>query len=301
METDRALQSLHTRYPGEIGTQIGHGGEARVYEMTAGRVLRVHHSPPAHPLSVLSALYDEMRTPALPFALPQIIEHGEVDGCEYSIDARIPGKPLIEVLLELRGDERRRALDAYLAAATMIASIEMRRPYFGEIIRDGAIQTTAWREFLHARVERSVALMHDDLRVDVPSFETALAETHRALGALPEPAHALVHGDYFPGNVLVGNDLTVTGVIDFGPLTVIGDPMMAVASAVIFLETTRRAFDPEDAAYLTQRLVDAHGEGAHEMLRAYRGFYAIRLSNSKPHDEHLYGWCLRSLAALAGR
>lgn len=293
------IDALRARFPSEIGAQIGHGGEARVYEMTGDRVLRVYHSPPANPISVLAAFYDEIGGQVRGFALPRIIEHGELDGAPYSIDARMPGRPLIEALLDLRGDDRRRALDAYLVVAEGISSINVRRRDFGEILRDDAIRTATWREYLHARVEKSVARMRDDLVADVPLFPAVLAETHRILEALPEPSPVLVHGDYFPGNVLVGDDLSITGVIDFGPLTVIGDPMLDVASAVIFLEATREAFDPRDSVYLTERLVARDGSGVIETLRAYRAFYALRLSNSKLEgDEHLYGWCVRSLSSL---
>jgi aminoglycoside phosphotransferase (APT) family kinase protein len=109
----------------------------------------------------------------------------------------------------------------------------------------------------------------------------------------------LVHGDYFPGNVMIGEDDTVSGVIDFGALTVIGDPIMDIASAVIFLEATREAYDPADVGYLTRRLIDQRGETVIDALRTYRGFYAIRLSNSRSQDQHLYGWCVQALAGLA--
>src|SRR4029079_841469 len=115
--------ALRARFPGEVGARIGHGGEADVYEMHGDRVLRWYHSPPARPLATLSTFYDEIQSPALPFALPRIIEHGTIEGRAYSIDARIPGRPLMEALLALRGADRRRALDSYLAAAHQIASV----------------------------------------------------------------------------------------------------------------------------------------------------------------------------------
>ena len=292
------IDALHARFGEEIGARIGHGGEADVYAMSGDRVLRVYHSPPHHPLGVLAAFYDEMVGHGCSYALPRILDHGEIDGREYSVDVRIPGRPLIDALLDLRGDDRRRGLDAYIDGAREIASIPVQRPYFGEIVRDAPIRASTWGQFLHTRIDECVAAMRGDLVADVPGFDAVLAEAHRILDGLSVKASCLVHGDYFPGNVMIGDDLAVSGVIDFGPLTVMGDPMMDIASAVIFLETTRRAFDPADAEYLRLRLVARHGASILDTLRAYRAFYAIRLSNSKGQDDHLYGWCVRSLRTL---
>jgi aminoglycoside phosphotransferase (APT) family kinase protein len=39
----------------------------------------------------------------------------------------------------------------------------------------------------------------------------------------------LVHGDYFPENVMVADDGRVCGVIDFSALTVIGDADLSIS------------------------------------------------------------------------
>ena len=292
--------ALRRRFGDQLGEQIGHGGEARVYALRDDRVLRVFHGPRGD-LVPLAAFYDEIAGAQLPFVLPQMLEHGVLDGLRYSVDVRIPGRPLMDALLELRGERRLRALDSYLAGAELIASIAVDRPYFGEVTRDDPVRAATWSAFLQARIDQSLASMRPHLKADVASLDDALAGVRRQFDALSFGGPArLVHGDYFPGNVMIGDNDAVTGVIDFGALTVMGDPMMDVASAVVFLEATRDAFDPLDVGYLTQRLFDQRGPAVLDVLRAYRGFYAIRLSNSKLEgDEHLYGWCVRSLEAFA--
>ena len=55
-------------------------------------------------------------------------------------------------------------------------------------------------------------------------------------GIDPHPPKALVHGDYFPGNLLMSERLEVSAVIDFSVFTLVGDPLLDAACAVVFLE-----------------------------------------------------------------
>jgi hypothetical protein len=155
----------------DASRRIGHGGEATVYAIGDDRVLRIFHEPRAE-LEYLAAFYDEIAGTPLPFALPRVIDHSVMDGVAYSVDARIPGRPLMDAMLEMRGERRRRALDSYLLAAEQIASITMKRPYFGEVVRDRPVRADTWREFLHARIDRSLETMRVHLEADVPSSPT---------------------------------------------------------------------------------------------------------------------------------
>ncbi len=112
---------------------------------------------------------------------------------------------------------------------------------------------------------------------------------------MPPPEKLLVHGDYFPGNVLVGDDLRVSGVIDFGPLTVIGDPMLDLASAVIFLEVARPGYTPADTDFVRDRIAARTGPAIDDAITTYRAWYAIRFSPYRDDDANLYNWCVTSL------
>jgi len=139
------------------------------------------------------------------------------------------------------------------------------------------------------------------LAAEVAGFDDVLTAVRQRIAALqPHGERRLVHGDYFPGNVMIGDDLAVSGVIDFGTLTVMGDTAMDVVSAIIFIEVVP-AGDPEDAAYLTARAVRTRGAGFVELMRAYRAYYALRLAPyAEADDARLYAWCARTLEAVGG-
>ncbi len=280
--------------------RIGRGGDATVYALSDNRVLRVLHSP-ASPIGRIASFYDELAGQDPGFALPRVIEHGVIDGTAYSIDRLIPGRPLIDVLPELSGDRRHTALDSYLDAADAIATLRIERPLYGEILADPPMQRSTWTEFLLDRADAALAKSSGRLAADVANVDAVIATVRRHLASLdPHCERRLVHGDYFSGNVMMGDDLAVSGVLDFGTLTVMGDTAMDVVSAIIFMEVIP-ARDPEDATYLTARAVRARGARFVEHLRAYREYYALRLAPyAEADDPRLYAWCVRTLVERDG-
>lgn len=278
--------------------RIGHGGDAMVYALSGDRVLRVLHSPTS-PIARIASFYDELSGQDPGFALPRVLEHGEIDGTSYSIDRLIPGRPLIDILPELAGDRRRAALDSYLDAADAIGRLRIERPLYGEILADPPLQRSTWTEFLLDRADAALAKSSGRIAADVAEFDDVVAAVRQRIAVLPaDGERRLVHGDYFPGNVMIGDDLAVSGVLDFGTLTVMGDTAMDVVSAIIFIEVVP-AGNADDAAYLTTRAVRRRRSGFVDLLRAYRAYYALRLAPyAEADDPRLYAWCVRSLSAV---
>jgi Ser/Thr protein kinase RdoA (MazF antagonist) len=69
---------------------------------------------------------------------------------------------------------------------------------------------------------------------------------------VPRCGKPLVHGDYFPENVMVADDGRICGVIDFGALTLIGDADVDLACAVLNL-TGMAGVTPEDRRIALKR------------------------------------------------
>ena len=286
---------IPARFRPEVIRRVGHGGEAVVYELTDARALRVYHGLP-HGAPHIAAFYRSIAAgPKTPFALPEIIEQGEADGVHYSVDRLIPGRPLHELMTTLTGDDRARALASYTDAAFEIASLPPPDGDYGEPLRDNdSVRAPSWREYLLRRMRRCLD-SSPWLPADVPHLDAIVTTLERRIAAIPEPKKLIVHGDYFPGNVLVGDDFTVSGVIDFGPLTVVGDPMLDLASAVIFLEVARPGYTPADTTYVRDRIAARTGPAIDDAITTYRAWYAIRFAPYRDDDANLYRWCVESL------
>ena len=269
-----------------------------MFELTGGRALRLYHGAP-HGAPEIAWFYREIGRGRPSFALPEILEQGEVDGVFFSVDRLIPGRALHELLPVLAGSDREKALASYTDAVFEIASLPFARDEYGELLRDAdSIQATTWTAYLLARMR--VALDAAPwLADDVRAFDSIVEKLTERIEGLPPSSKVLVHGDYFPGNVLISDDLRVSGVIDFGPLTVMGDQMLDVASALMFLEVVRPGYVEADTEFVRNRLVARVGRGLLDAVTTYSGWYAIRFSPYREDDANLYQWCVSTLQRVA--
>lgn len=220
----------------QLGTSrellLGEGGEAKVYALDQSHVVRLHE-PGASVEGAMArkALLDEITAGSshLWFAVPEVLEVDTLLGHTYSVERRIPGVSLLDALRTADEPTRSQLVSRYMDAAWATGDITLVRPSFGEVSAEDAVECDTFGDYLCERARRSLAdspLSHVDAR--------SLAD---ALGEPVEPP-ALVHLDFFAGNVMADGD-EVTGVIDFGYSTIIGDQRLNPVAAAVHLVSPR--------------------------------------------------------------
>jgi Ser/Thr protein kinase RdoA (MazF antagonist) len=197
------------------GAFLGSGAEAQAYALDGRRVARVHGLGVAeddvrHRASLLSELAGSAG--AVPFAIPRVLEIAAVEDRLVSIETRLPGRALSEVLGEASADQRAGLIRAYLDAAARIGDLQLERPWYGDLCNRDPIRTATFREYLRERARKSLAAAGPDF---------AAVDADELAAALPAPSiPALVHLDAFPGNMLAEGG-SITAVLDFldSPIT----------------------------------------------------------------------------------
>ena len=277
---------------------LGAGAESRVYALSDDLVLRVYRGAAGRTIRERKALLTALPRDAVSFALPEIVREGSVGGTAYTVERRLRGRSLDAALADLRGDARTNAWRNYLDAAGAIARLTIEGDEFGETTGWGGapLREGTWTGFLLASIDRSLCKRRDTLTRDVRGFETALDRVRQRIVALGEPAErVLVHGDFYPQNVMVDDGGRVTGVIDFGGNTLLGDQRMDVASAAIFAAIPQvPEADERDAAFVMDEVCRRYGAGLSDVVEAYRGYYAIHFSGGSQD----YAWCVNVLRAI---
>ena len=268
-------------------TLLGAGGEARVYALKDARVVRIMHEGAAlADAEQRASLVAEIKTGAQhsAFQVPSVDRVQAWNGRVFSIEPRLSGQPVSQLLKTMSGTDRSNLLIDYLNVARQIRSISLNRSGYGPVRQESSLSTTGWKEFLRARLEWSLVRCPTDLR-------PAVAATLEV--GLPEPAHpALVHMDYFPANVLAEGS-TVTAVLDFGPSTIMGDARMDAWSAVAYLdgELSPNATDADRRLamrWLVEHELADQYPSVKRWLAAYWSFAT--------DDQALMRWCRRILA-----
>lgn len=288
---------------------LGQGGEAWVYALDADRVLRVFKGDKPEEAAERAAFFARLAQFRFPFAVPELLESGEIDGTFYTIERRLAGRPLNQFLLTLLPGSaaRRTVLQNFLDAIEALATARWERAKptvdsepkgdFGEVFGRDQVRGATWPEFLRRRVEGVLTGSASYLIADVPDLPALRARFDTDLESLPPiPTPYLVHGDYYPANVLIGDALSLTAVIDFSRLTVAGDPDLDRAAAYLFLDSriTPEA-DDTDRAFVREQLLATRGEGLLQKFTVYQTYYALLFSDCLLSDPNTYYWCVQFL------
>jgi putative membrane protein len=280
---------------------LGTGGESEVFALDDLRVLRLYrqrHEAPQQSVGQLRALYASWTGRDVGVELPMILDAGERNGRPYSIDRRFSGRPFSPWLAQAEPGERRSALLSFLDATARLGELPSPMPGFARLIGPDAPAEFATAAELARNMLLGPALSsRAQLARDLPNVADVWERLQADLNER-QVSPVLVHGDVCPPNAYLSlgpDGPVVTGLGDFSPHTVHGDPMMDVTGAVAFLELEPYAAAAEDAAWLEIVAVERWGAETSHWIDVYRRFYGFYFSNALEFDPALYGWCLRQL------
>jgi hypothetical protein len=200
-----------------------------------------------------------------------------------TIETRLPGRPLAQVLSTSTGSNRESLIVRLLECAHAMQRLRVERAWYGDLCDDAPVRAASYRDYLRDRAAESLAYAG-------PPLIAVSAESLAA--ALPEPAvPSFVHLDLYAGNVLI-EDNQVTAVVDFGSVPIVGDARLDPLSAAAYL-----------TPYITPTATDTDRHVAREWLQA-RGllpllepvsrWLAARWSHATT-DVKLHAWCRGTL------
>ncbi len=278
---------------------LGLGGESMVFALDEPRVLRVPRGQPAPTLEGRQAFLADLEG-KLPFRTPLILEIG-LDHA-YTIEARLPGRSMLDVLRELRGPVRARAWRSYITAVDAIGTIPRPDPVYRQILASDPIEAATWPDFIAACMAGAAQRNRATIEREIGDADRIAAQAIALTADLErEPPKVLVHGDVFPGNVMMDDAGAVTAVIDFGYFTVAGDPTLDLAAAYLPLEMLD-VCGPDDIEVVRDLMVQRHGAGIEAAIRCHRAYFALFMAdpaNAAEPYPRLYRWSLTNMAKLA--
>ena len=279
---------------------LGQGGESHVYALDSERVLRIYHEgvSPEY-LRRRHDLYDRLRAASLSFEVPEVERVEVIEGTCCTVEKRMRGRDFEQALPALSGSARQKAMKSYLCVSGQIGEVRFPESPFGERLASSPIQATSWPSFLLARTQRTLEESRPDVEEDVPQFKSVwrfFQQELRIVEGMEEKR--LVHGDLYPGNVFMDEEYNICGVGDFSYTTLVGDPRLDAAGAVVFLELSE-GYRETDTAFLLDLLVREHGAEIKRIVRLYRLYYSFFFSYCKPSDRKTYDWCIGNLKGCA--
>jgi putative membrane protein len=278
---------------------IGEGLESRVYALSDELVLRLGRSgvptPDQHRLKVfLDGIADH-----LPFATPRIVELGPKG--QWRIERRLPGGSLLTRLRRLSDDRRDEALRNYVSAADALGGVRFEHLPYGHLLARNPVTAPDWHAFLRETLSHFVSRNRLTIAHEVGDpYRLHDLAADMIVGLPRDPPKALVHGDYFPGNVMVGPDLKVTAVLDFGHYTIVGDAILDLAVSYLTLELIEETA-AQDARFVHEVVRERHGDAIAAACRFYRAWLAFSMADPahgrQPYP-HMFRWAVTMLRLL---
>ncbi|MGF6884893.1 aminoglycoside phosphotransferase (APT) family kinase protein [Nocardia sp. GAS34] len=252
-----AEQQLLTDYGLAGATPLAEGTQARVWALGTDRVLKVYPNPDqqAH-LEILAEFYQRLDTSAVSWAVPRIRSVTRHDELLATVEDRIPGTTMDT---HARDAEDPQLEQLYLHTVRQLATVRLDPPLGRRRLFPAPADpadTGDWNAFVTALITAKWPAVAPILRQDVPDIDTRLTQLLDRFTGRYDGPEAVVHGDLYPGNILMTDHETVTGVIDFGTFTLIGDPLYDLAAACGFW----RMYEPDHHA-ARDRLLAAAATG----------------------------------------
>ena len=298
-ETER--EALLRRFGLSEADRLHHGMEAQVYALGPDQVLKLYPSPGRlADLLTLRDFYAALDRSALPYVLPAIRQVTvEGDFCA-SIEPRLPGAPMSALLPGLDRARMDDLLQAYLAAVLALGRLPPPPGLERYLLFDPAnlsrFADGDFHHFLDRFLTHRLAQTEATFRRDVRDFDAKLRSLRAILARPYTGSLRVVHGDFFPGNLLVDVAGRVTALLDFGCMTLLGDPLFDLATACVFFDM----YD-ELKANLRERLlamaVEQAGAQARGKLARYVLIYSLLTANAYSPDcaDGHYRWCVDNL------
>jgi aminoglycoside phosphotransferase (APT) family kinase protein len=295
-------------WAGELGKvgltvtgQLGAGMDGAVFALADGSVAKVWTRQEPAALARLRDFYAQLDRSGLPFATPLIHEIRSVAGAPVTVERHLQGQPLSTYVTERVSDTTtkqamRTFIDVLAAlrevpvpgAATALAVMDEPEPF-----STGPDDT--WPAALEGLVCRRVDAFRSPLRRAVADLDTLLDDVVARLRRLPDTERSVIHGDLCTPNLLVSANLDVVSVLDWGYLSMVGDPAFDASLAAGFFDMyggDARAIDET----LTRWVVDEFDYPV-ELLALYRVTYALAGAcayDPDGRDGH-FAWCVDQL------
>lgn len=225
----------------------------------------------------------------LPYRTPLIHELHRPARYWVTVEAELPGVPLYKAAPEFGSPEWSRTRDCVVEVLGELSQVEPPTVLRQLTVMDESTSFRpdgdTWTDALAALVSRRVERFGDQLRAVVDDFDAKLGKLLVLLSAVKEPGARLVHGDVTAGNILVDEQLRPVTLLDFGMLTMAGDPVIDAAAAGSLNEIWSPRVREVEAAFDDAFVVNQLGYDREQLL-LYRCIHSILIGNI--HDEDPY-------------
>ncbi|MFI8684593.1 aminoglycoside phosphotransferase family protein [Rossellomorea sp. NPDC077527] len=301
MNQDKSKQLLLDRFQLSQADFLGSGMEAEVYALGHDRILKVYNDQSDFKKQEsLRDFYSKIDTSQLSYELPYIHDIFVEEGKLVTIEKRINGRDMQSKLPGMTYDEQTNMMKAYLQANMALQSVQGNSTIEGfQLFRDSRVlldHMDNWFDLLSETIVLKQLELKPYFMRDVQDYEGKMKLVMERLAAGYNGEYSIIHGDFYPGNILINENHKITGVIDFGMLTMYGDYLFDVAIGWVCLDMYNQLNTDLTERYL-EIILSSLGEGVKKDLYFYVLIFSLMTANlySPTCEDGHYQWCVEKL------
>ncbi|MEK5216181.1 aminoglycoside phosphotransferase family protein [Psychrobacillus sp. FSL H8-0487] len=280
---------------------LGSGMESEVYAYDDNKVVKLYNDmSDSNKQRILKGFYSKIDSSSLSYELPFIYDTFEENGILVTIEKRIEGNNLQSMLSKMNYIEQNNMMETYLNANIELKSVKIKPNLEGYILFNdqqiSSLNIISWFDLLKEEIFRKQKELESYLKRDVVNYDAKVKQLVEILSLGYEGEYSLIHGDFYPGNVMINESGKVTGLIDFGLMTMYGDNLFDIAIGWVCFDMYNELNANIYERYLNI-IISTLGADVRKRLYFYVLIYSYISANLYSHnceDGH-YQWCVKNL------
>ncbi|WP_088043740.1 aminoglycoside phosphotransferase family protein [Bacillus sp. EAC] len=278
---------------------LGKGQEAEVYLYDHDRVIKLYDSTAFKKQQILKRFYESMVSDDINFELPSIHEIIKEQDAILTIEKRIVGRNIQKDLSQYNAEELEAFFKNYLNTIVSIQNINLKTKMSEyKLLSDyeWSERPNDWYDFLKQSLICKNNEVKEYLMKAVLNYEMKYERLLKLLSVEYKGDYSLIHGDFYPSNLLVNEEGKISGVIDFGLMTLYGDFVFDVALSWFLFDLYEELGEKKLENYL-KMILDTIGYEYKNRIYLYVLFYSIYSANyfSENCSDGHYQWSVRNL------
>lgn len=280
---------------------LGSGMESEVYAYDDNKVVKLYNDmSDSNKQRILKGFYSKIDSSSLSYELPFIYDTFEENGILVTIEKRIEGNNLQSMLSKMNYIEQNNMMETYLNANIELKSVKIKPNLEGYILFNdqqiSSLNINSWFDLLKEEIFRKQKELESYLKRDVVNYDAKVKQLVEILSLGYEGEYSLIHGDFYPGNLMINESGKVTGLIDFGLMTMYGDNLFDIAIGWVCFDMYNELNANIYERYLNI-IISTLGEDVRKRLYFYVLIYSYISANlySPNCEDGHYQWCVKNL------
>ena len=156
----------------------------------------------------------------------------------------------------------------------------------------------SWQDLLQQNLERKLKENRKYYLPFVPHLNALAQQLMQKIDTVNLHDCRLIHGDFFPGNTIINEAIQITGLLDFGTFTTMGDPIYDIALGWVFADMYENIDHFPVKDFVGERINRKLAENEVERMKLYVLIYSLlsatMYGNPDTNDGH-FRWAMKNL------